>query len=251
MPNELSEDVPTRAHPTVVAIIPARGGSKRLPRKNILPFAGVPLLVHSIRQAKVVHLIARTIVSTDDVEIATIAERAGAQVIMRPAELSHDHATTASALRHVLGVLAAKGERADVVVTLQPNCPLRPPALLRRAIALFLKETPDSVVSVTESRHKLGAVRGGYFEPQYKTGMRSQDMNAQFYENGIVYVSRADMIAEREDLFGERMLALETEPLYALGDIDTPLDFEVAEFLYCAHRERFATGTTHHEEERV
>ncbi|HKQ71029.1 MAG TPA: acylneuraminate cytidylyltransferase family protein [Polyangiaceae bacterium] len=223
----------------IAALIPARGGSKRLPRKNVLPFAGVPLIVHSIAAARAVGRIDRILVSTDDTEIAEIAAQACGEVIVRPAELAHDHATTGSAVRHALGVAYAGRVLPTCVVTLQPNCPLRPAQLVADAIELFLAKAPDSVVSVTSSHRKHGTIDDGLFVPEYRTGMRSQDMQPRYYENGVVYVSRSNLVMAREDLFGERILPLITDPLYALGDIDTALDFQVAEYLYHAHSERF------------
>jgi CMP-N-acetylneuraminic acid synthetase len=233
---------------SVVALIPARGGSKRLPRKNVKLFAGAPLLVHSISLAKALPSLHRVLVSTDDAETAEIARSAGAEVVIRPPGLSHDRATTASAVKHALGVAYAGQDLPLAVVTLQPNCPLRSPALVTRAIEIFVERKPDSVVSVTESHHKLGVIEGGYFRPSYRTGTRSQDLEPQYFENGVVYVSRAEMVAVREDLFGEHIVPLITDPLFALGDIDTALDFQVAEFLFQAHKGRFEPRAVLHEE---
>ena len=224
----------------MIAVIPARGGSKRLPRKNILPFAGSPLLCHSVALARSLSIIDRVCVSTDDAETARVAREAGAEVILRPPELAADRSTTASAIRHALLTLAESGARPDAVITLQPNCPLRPAELVTDAIDLFRREKADSVVTVTKSHHKLGPIENGRFVPAYRPGMRSQDMAEQYFENGVVYVSRADMVVQAEDLFGNHIAPLVTDPLYALGDIDTLLDFQVAEFLFLKYRERFA-----------
>lgn len=227
----------------IVAVIPARGGSKRLPKKNILPFAGRPLICHSIALARSLSAIDRVCVSTDDADTASIARDAGAEIVMRPAELATDRSTTASAIRHALLALAESGPRADAVITLQPNCPLRTVEIVDDAIDLFRRDRPDSVVGVTKSHHKLGPIQDGCFVPAYRTGMRSQDMADQYFENGVVYVSRADMVIDEEDLFGSRIAPLVLDPLYALGDIDTLLDFQVAEFLFTKYMDRFAPKT--------
>jgi N-acylneuraminate cytidylyltransferase len=227
----------------MIAVIPARGGSKRLPKKNILPFAGSPLICHSIALARSLRAIERVCVSTDDAEIARISKDAGAEIVMRPAELATDRSTTASAIRHALLMLADTGARADAVITLQPNCPLRTAEIVTDAIDLFRREKPDSVVGVTKSHQKLGPIENGRFVAAYRTGMRSQDMADQYFENGVIYVSRADMVIQAEDLFGAQMAPLVLDPLYALGDIDTLLDFEVAEFLFMKYRERFVSPT--------
>ena len=112
--------------------------------------------------------------------------------------------------------------------------------MVNDAVALFRRATPSSVVAVTKSHHKLGPIENGRFVPGYRTGMRSQDMADQYFENGVVYVSRADMVTTKEDLFGDHIAPLVTDNLYALGDIDTLLDFQVAEFLYLTYRDRFA-----------
>jgi len=224
----------------MIAVIPARGGSKRLPKKNILPFAGIPLICHSIALARSLAVIDRVCVSTDDAETARIARDAGAEIVARPPELATDRSTTASAIRHALLTLGENRPRADAVVTLQPNCPLRTPEIVTDAIELFHREKPDSVVAVTKSHHKLGPIENGRFLPAYRTGMRSQDMAEQYFENGVVYVSRATMVTESDDLFGSHIAPLVIDPLYALGDIDTLLDFQVAEFLFTKYRERFA-----------
>jgi N-acylneuraminate cytidylyltransferase len=220
----------------MIAVIPARGGSKRLPKKNILPFAGSPLICHTIALARSLEVIDR--VSTDDPEIAAVAREAGAEVVARPPELATDRSTTASAVRHALTTLEG-GPPADAVITLQPNCPLRTAQIVTDAVQLFRREKPDSVVGVTKSHHKLGPIENGRFLPAYRPGMRSQDMADQYFENGVVYVSRADMVVGHEELFGNNIAPIVLEPLYALGDIDTLLDFQVAEFLFKQYRERF------------
>jgi CMP-N-acetylneuraminic acid synthetase len=233
-------DLITNTDRLMVAFIPARGGSKRLPRKNIRKFAGQPLLYYSIAVAKTLPQISRCIVSTEDEEIAEIAQNLGAEVIERPAELAGDGATTASAARHALGELFRKGCAPDALLTLQPNCPLRPLSLVKQAIDLFDSERPDSVITVTKSAHKLGKINGRFFVPDYHPGIRSQDMEPMYFENGLVYITRTGLIMEKEDLFGERIIPLVTDPLYAMGDIDTELDFHVAEFLFEKYRDHFA-----------
>src|SRR5688500_14209526 len=150
----------------VIAIIPARGGSKRIPRKNLLPFAGKPLVVHSIEDALGARLVHRTIVSTDDVEIAAVSREAGAEVIDRPAALAGDTATSESALMHVLDVIQQRGEREpDLVVFLQCTSPEREPADIDAAIALLEKAGADSLLSATRSRRYLWHMEDGNAVP--------------------------------------------------------------------------------------
>lgn len=236
----------------MIALIPARGGSKRLPRKNVREFCGYPLIHHSIAMAQSVPEIERVIVSTDDPEIAEVARASSAEVMMRPPELATDFATTASVVTHVLRELATKQSYRPIgVVLLQPNCPLRPWAIVRSAIDAFMEQPVDSVVSVTMSREKQGHVEGGIFKPAYAPGTRSQDMPPTYFENGVVYVSRGDMVRERGELFGERIYPLVTDLLYALGDIDTELDFQIAEHLFRTHREHFLLPARHEPTTRI
>jgi pseudaminic acid cytidylyltransferase len=226
----------------VIALIPARGGSKRLPRKNVRDFCGKPLLHWSVAMGKALRL--RTIVSTDDAEIADVARASGAEVRMRPAELATDLATTASVVKHVLDELAGEGDDPRAVVLLQPNCPLRPFALVREAIDAFSTHGVDSVVSVTRAHHKRGHVEGGLFRPEYRPGTRSQDMPTAYFENGVIYVADAPRVRATGELFGDRIFPLVTDALYALGDIDTELDFEVAEHLFRIHQDHFVLPRT-------
>jgi len=224
----------------IIALIPARGGSKRVPRKNIRSFAGRPLIHYSIAVARANKEIGRCIVSTEDREIADVATECGAEVICRPLELADDLTPTASVAKHVLLELAKEGNKPNAVVTLQPNCPLRPIFLLNKALELFLTNDVDSVVSVTTSHQKLGEIKDDCFIPNYPVGIRAQDMKPLYFENGLIYVTRTSVILEKANLFGSRILPLLTDPLYAYGDIDTELDFQISEFLFNKFRDHFA-----------
>jgi CMP-N-acetylneuraminic acid synthetase len=223
----------------IVAFVPARGGSKRLPRKNVRTFAGKPLLYYAIALAHSIRSVERCVVSTDDAEIAEVARQYDAQVIVRPPELATDESRTADAAQHTLKVLRDTGVMPAALLTLQPNCPLRPRWLVERALEVFELNGVDSVVSVTPAAPKLGSIRNGRFVPAYPPGIRSQDLPPAFFENGLVYVSRADIVLAEADLFGSRIVPLITDPLYARGDIDTELDFQIAEFLFQKYSHEF------------
>ena len=222
-----------------LALIPARGGSKRLPRKNLLPFGGRPLLCHSIAAAQSVSRIDLCVVSTEDSEIADVARRCGADVVQRPAELADDYASTASVVLHTLEMLKSSGVTPEIVVLLQPNCPLRPTSLVEQALDLLAQGDTDSVISVTEDHHKVGTLSGRVFLPDYQPGIRSQDMALKYFENGVVYATRTKAMLETGSVFGRTIGAVLTDPLYAMGDIDTPLDLAVAEFLFETYRHHF------------
>ena len=140
----------------IVAIIPARGGSNGIPRKNIRLVGGKPLLAHTIEQARQTKAISRVIVSTDDDEIAVVAENFGAEVVRRPAELSTDTASSESALLHSLDhVRREEGCEPELVVFLQCTSPLRHPADIGNAIETLKRENADSLFS---ARHVEGFV---------------------------------------------------------------------------------------------
>ena len=223
----------------VVALIPARGGSKRLPGKNVKLFAGRPLIAYSIALARAVAGIDRCVVSTEDEHTAAVARRWGAEVIDRPAALASDTATTASVAQHALRRLVEGGAEPTVLVTLQPTNPLRTVQLIEDGLTLFAKLRPDCVLSVAPATAKTGLVRDGLFVPDYSPGSRSQDLPARVYETGQLYVTDAALVLERGELFGSRMVALPTDPHLAAADIDTAEDFEHAEALYSCHREWF------------
>ena len=132
----------------VIAIIPARGGSTGVIRKNVKPILGKPLVAYTIEQAQQSRQIERVIISTDDTEIAEIARQLGAEVILRPAEISGDEATSESALRHVLDFLEEKEDyKPDLVVFLQATSPLRRPNDIQNAIELLQQSEADSLFS--------------------------------------------------------------------------------------------------------
>lgn len=212
-----------------IAIIPARGGSKRLPGKNSLPLDGLPLIAYSILYAQRNHAIVDAVfVSTDDAEIATVARAFGAQVIERPVEISGDHEPTVSALKHVLENI---GDPVENVILLQPTNPLRPENMLAEAFAHFEKASCDSLFTVTQNRHKLGKIDDGKFIPfNYQPGQRSQDMEPLFFENGLLYITKAHLILDNI-IMGENAFPFEINHPYAQVDIDTQADFDYAAYL--------------------
>lgn len=206
-----------------------------------MAFCGSPLIVHTINQAKQCAAINKIVVSTDDKEIAAIAEKEGVEVIMRPDELSGDYATTASAVKHGLITLQQNNYSADAIVTLQVTSPIRPIHVINEAIELYIQSSGcDSVVAVSPNKHKLGIIKDGYYiATDYKTGSRSQDLKTQYYENGLVYVTNPKLVLDNEDLFGTKIVPYVVTELYAEIDIDDPDDFELAEILYKHYKNLF------------
>lgn len=211
-----------------IAIIPARGGSKRLPGKNTMLLGGIPLLAHSILFAQQQDAITAVYVSTDDASIKEVALHYGAQVIDRPSELSGDLEPTVSALKHVLESLT---EKVDTVVVLQPTNPLRPVNLFQEAWQVFTKNQVASLFTVSQSHQKLGKIKEAVFIPfNYKPGQRSQDLEPLYYENGLLYIASAQAILNNEIITKDAFPFVVDHP-FARVDIDTQDDFDYAVFL--------------------
>ena len=209
-----------------IAIIPARAGSKRLPNKNTMLFGGIPLLAHSILYAQQhSKIIDQVYVSTDSEEIANIATQFGAKIIMRPAEISGDNEPTVSAMVHVLDNIGA----VDNVVLLQPTNPLRPLDLLINAYAKFIDSNHDSLFTVSRNHHKLVTITDEKFKPyNYTIGQRSQDLESLFFENGLLYITKASII-KQQIIISENAVPFEVDHIFANIDIDTQQDFDFAQ----------------------
>ncbi|MDQ6472088.1 acylneuraminate cytidylyltransferase family protein [Flavobacterium sp. LHD-80] len=216
-----------------IAIIPARGGSKRLPFKNILPLAGIPIVAHSILYAKAnSDIIDEIYVSTDDEEIKKIAIEFGAKVINRPESISGDLEPTISALKNVLEQIEDEVEN---VILLQPTNPLRQEDLLKEAFNLFKSQNCESLFTVSQNHQKFGKIEKNKFIPfNYKVGQRSQDLEPIFYENGLLYITKSKLIFD-DIIISENAFPFEINHIFASVDIDTQEDFEYAEYLFQKH----------------
>lgn len=213
-----------------ICIIPARGGSKRLPNKNSIVFNGKPLLVHSIEYAlDNTQIIDTVVVSTDSAELAAIAKTAGAQVINRPPDLATDHASTAAVMEHAIKTI---GQEYDHVVLLQPTNPLRPKLLLKQAFVHYLEEKADSLMTVSRNKDKLGTIVNNRFIPyNYAMGQRSQDLEPLYSENGLLYITQSNLIAQGIILGAANLPYIVDHP-YASVDIDTLEDLKYANFIF-------------------
>jgi len=203
----------------VLALIPARGGSKSVPRKNLLPVGGRPLIVHSILQALESRLVTRTLVSTDDAEIAEVARAAGADVpFRRPDEFASDDATDLVVFEHALGWLAAhENYRPEVLLHLRPTQPAREVRVIDRAIETFLSHPEaDSLRSVELAEHtpyKMYRIDAGQLRPVVELpGVREaynlprQRLPLVYRGNGYVDLVRARTILELHSMNGENIL---------------------------------------------
>lgn len=215
-----------------IALIPARGGSKRFPGKNLALLEGIPLLAHSIAYAKANDdIIAEVYVSTDDSDIKEVALAYGAKVIDRPVALSGDDAPTVTALQHALQHLPAEVKH---MVLLQPTNPLRPVNLLKEAFTTFTKGNFDSLMTVSRNHHKLGKIIDGRFVPYtYTFGQKSQDLEPLFFENGLLYISKVTLL-KKGVLLGENNCPFLVDHPFTEVDIDTEEDFIKAE-MYLKH----------------
>ncbi|WP_298262455.1 acylneuraminate cytidylyltransferase family protein [uncultured Lutibacter sp.] len=216
----------------IIAIIPARGGSKRLPNKNLKIFNAVPLVVHSINYAKE-NGIQKIIVTTDDFKTKEIALKNGVEVIDRPEELATDISPTIDALKHALETL---DETFDTVILLQPTNPLRPKNLLKEALHKFEEDNYDSLMTVSRNRQKFGKIKNHKFEPfNYKIGQRSQDLEPLYFENGLLYIIKSSVIKTGK-IIGEHHFPFIVEHPFTRVDIDTKDDFEYAEYLLTKYK---------------
>jgi CMP-N,N'-diacetyllegionaminic acid synthase len=212
----------------IICIIPARGGSKGVPRKNIKMLTGKPLLQYSIEQASQTAAINCVYVSTDDDEIKTYAQQSGAKVIVRPESLSGDIATSESALIHVLDEL---NEPVDYIVFLQCTSPIREPQDIQKAIQLLLQEEADSLLSVVHDHSFLWKEEYGQgvsVNYDYMARPRRQDMPLQYRENGSIYIVKPEILRKHNNRLGGKIVLFPMADDSAV-DIDTEHDLLLAE----------------------
>lgn len=220
----------------ILAVIPARGGSKRIPRKNVAPFGGRPLLVWSIVLAQRLAAVVRSVVSTEDTEIAAVARAAGAHVINRPADLAGDDSATVDVLIHAAQTMRNEGVEFSGILLLQPTNPLRPVSMVTNAIARFLDEPCDSLISISSRPLKLGRVADGVFTPANPPRTQSRDLPPVFYENGLFYLTKTDTLLENHSIYGDRIVAFETPRPFDEVDIDEAVDLQVGEAIFASVR---------------
>lgn len=215
------------------AIIPARGGSKGVTRKNVRSLANKPLIAYSILDAKEAKLVDRVYVSTDDSEIAEVSRKYGTEIIHRPDQLAGDTASSESALIHAVGELEKSGINPELIVFLQCTSPIRTGADIDNAIAKLRAENADSLLSVSPSHRFLweevdGVAKSINYDYHYRP--RRQDMKLQYVENGSIYIFKPWVLKDLGNRLGGKIsMFIMSE---ASGwEIDSILDFEITEFL--------------------
>ncbi len=224
----------------LLAIIPARGGSKRLPHKNILDFKGQPMIVRSIEAGLQSKYVDRVVVSTDSEEIANISIQYGADVpFLRPLDLATDQAKSIDVILHTITQLEKDKDFYEYIVLLQPTSPLRTAENIDGAVEYLLEKKANSVISVTEVEHsplwsnvlpKDGCMNG--FMRDEIINKRSQDLEKYFRLNGAIYICKMEsLLSEKSFFLKDNIFAYVMDKKDSI-DIDDELDFIVAKVLY-------------------
>lgn len=221
----------------ILCVIPVRGGSKGIPRKNLRPVAGKPLLVWTVEQALAAEADLDVVVSTDDEELAAIAREAGAEVpFLRPAELARDETATEPVVEHAVRWFTEHGRRPDAVMLLQATSPVRLPGTIDRAVAQFEASGADSMVGVVPQAPflwSMPAEPGGQPTAQYPVERRPRrqeltDRTLFFRENGSLYVTRTEIYEQHHNRLAGRIELFVLDEAEGV-DVDTLLDLAVAE----------------------
>lgn len=223
----------------ILGIIPARGGSKGVPGKNIKDLNGIPLIAYAINEGKKSKYINKLIVSTDDNEIARVSKKYNVEIpFMRPKELAQDNSNAIDAYIYTLNKMEKDfGYRADILVVLQPTSPLRTSEHIDEAIEMLLKSKGDSVISVCEVEHSPYWYKVVDNEGKITSFVEFKESNANRQElpkvyrpNGAIYVFKRELITELKTYYTDKSYGYVMKQEDSV-DIDTILDFKFAEML--------------------
>jgi CMP-N,N'-diacetyllegionaminic acid synthase len=221
----------------ILALVPARGGSKGLPGKNVRPLAGHSLIEYAARVARESGVVDRAVITTESPELAAEGRRAGLEApFLRPAALAADDTPMQPVIEHALDALASAGVRPEIVLLLQPTSPLRTPAHLREAVRLLRETAADSVVSVVEVPRHLSPdyvmrVEGGQLKPFLPEGARvtrRQDARQAFVRDGTVYAFWTKTLVDQGSIYGTHCRPLLVDAADSIT-IDTAADWDAAE----------------------
>jgi len=223
---------------TILGLIPARGGSKGLPRKNIKILMGKPLIAWTIEQALASKYLDRVIVSTDDEEIATISKKYGAEIpFMRPKELATDEARGIDVILHTINWMEKNDKTYDLIILLQPTVPLRSSEDIDKAIELLFSKKAKGILSVCEVEHhpywsntlpEDGCMKD-FVEAEIMNKNR-QELPTFYRLNGAIYIAYIEYLKAQNGFFGENSYAY-IMPKERSIDIDNEIDFKLAELL--------------------
>lgn len=219
----------------ILGIIPARGGSKRTPGKNIKLLAGKPLIAYTIEAAQKSKYIDKIIISTEDTSIAEVAASLGAEIIIRPEELATDTAKTAPVIEHAIDEMEKHGYIPDIIVLLQATCPLRDEKVVDEALERLINSGKDSIFTAAKLRKSMPlwkrsfegeatALYDYHFRPRHQDTHLMEDI---YSENGALYAIKFDAFKKHKDFLGESVEIYEMTSGHC--DIDTPEDFAYAE----------------------
>lgn len=215
---------------TDIVIIPARGGSKNIPRKNLRPLAGNPLVSYVILAAKAAKSVGRVVVSTDDEEIALVSERLGVDVIMRPPELSDDAATIDPVVIHAVSESVKRwNEKYRIIITLQPTSPLIRASDIDSAILMLVEGGYETVISAVDDRHLYWGKENGVITPKYRKRVNRQSLPEMYRETGAIIACQKNVL-ETGTRIGKNV-SLYLVDLERSFDIDNISDFFLCESL--------------------
>ena len=220
---------------SILAVIPARGNSKRLPNKNILILVGKPLIAWSIEAGLKSEYIDKVVVSSDSNEILDISKKNGANIVKRPSELASDFATSFDAIKHTIDI---RDEKFDFVILLQPTSPLRNNGHIDEALELLIKKNADAIISVVETDHSplwantlpkdksmVNFLKNGVLNK------RSQDLVKHYRINGAIYICRTEKLLEEKSFFLKDNIYAYKMDRESSVDIDEKIDFQLAELM--------------------
>ncbi len=220
---------------SILAIIPARGGSKRLPDKNILKLVGKPMIAWSIEAGLKSKYIDKVVVSSDSHKILDISKKYGADIINRPSALACDTATSFDAIKHTIENI---DEKFDFVILLQPTSPLRKSKHIDEAFELLIVKKADAVISVCETDHsplwtntlsKDGSMVG--FLKDKTLNKRSQDLETYYRLNGAIYICKTDKLLDEKNFFiNDNIFCYKMNREDSI-DVDNEMDLKFAEFM--------------------
>ena len=224
---------------SIMGLVLARGGSKGIPRKNIIPLAGKPLITHTIETAIESGVLERLIVSTDDEEIAQISKDSGAEVpFIRPDKLSGDLQAAFPVIQHAVNwVSENEAYYPEYIMLLQPTSPLRNLEDIHKAVSIAIQHEADSVISVYEPDENPEWMfeieedgRFKDFDPSKRELVRRQNLKSYYMLNGAIYLVKRRIILEQESFYTQRTYSLKM-PLERSFDIDKPIDIDIVSLI--------------------
>lgn len=218
----------------IIVIIPARGGSRRIDKKNLVPLAGKPMITHTIQHALAAKHVHRVIVSTEDKQIAAVSRKYGAEVFARPLELASDASSSESALLRVLDQIRQRGEQEpDLVVFLQCTSPIRRRDDIDNAIRTLEQTGADSLFSAARNFGLIWAERADNIYAltyDYKNRRREQEIEKQYHENGSIYVFKPAILRSENNRLGGKIAIYEMDR-WCSFQVDHPDDIELINYI--------------------